>query len=278
MPSRRLHLAHLVVAALALAFAPLHARAQDTRYILGAQDVLTITLYDQMDLSGKYSVDSEGHFTFPLIGRVKAGGLTLQAVEAELRRRLMDGYFKSPQLSVIVEQFKSQRVFVMGEVRTPGTYPKTGDMTVMEALALAGSVAPGASDEAIIVRTGGAAEGPVGPDRQDAEVLRVDLAQLQLGSLAQNLELEDGDTIFVKRADEEIFYAVGQVRSPGAFPVKRGLTVLQALSLAGGVTDRGASNRIRAIRIVNGEKKEVRVKLDDIVQRGDTLLVPERFF
>jgi polysaccharide export outer membrane protein len=254
--------------------------AQKADYVIGPQDVLTITLYDQMDLSGKYVVDSEGMFTFPLVGRVKAGGLTLQGLEGALRTRLKDGYFKDPQLSVIVEQYRSQRVFVMGEVRTPGPYPLTGDMTVMEAMALAGSVTQGASSEAVIVRlpSGNTADGPAQPDQAEAEVLRVDLAQLEAGALSQNIRLQDGDTIFVKRAEGEVFYVAGQVRSPGSFQTRRGLTVLQALSLAGGLTERGSDARVRTIRFVNGKKVEVRVKLDDLVQPGDTIVVPERFF
>ena len=81
-------------------------------------------------------------FTFPLIGRVKAGGLSLRDVEQALRLALADGFFRNPQLSVAVEQYRSQRVFVMGEVRSPGPYPLVSDMTLIEALARAGGRAP----------------------------------------------------------------------------------------------------------------------------------------
>ena len=84
---------------------------------------------------GKYTVEADGTFTFPLIGRVKAGGLTLRSVEEALRKELSNGFFKNPQVSVAVEQYRSQRVFVVGEVRMPGTYPLTGDTTLIEALA-----------------------------------------------------------------------------------------------------------------------------------------------
>jgi polysaccharide export outer membrane protein len=95
--------------------------------------------------------------------------------------------------------------------------------------------------------------------------------------MSQNVQLHDGDTIFVPRA--ESIYVFGQVKTPGAYAlVQRDTSLLQALSLAGGVTENGAMNRIKIIRIVNGEKKELKVKLTDVVRAGDTIVVPERFF
>ena len=247
-------------------------------YVVGAQDVLTINVFDQADLSGKFTVEADGTFTFPLIGRVKAGGLTLRDVEAELKRRLADGYFKNPQLSVTVDQYRSQRVFVVGEVRQPGTYPLTGDMTLIEALARAGSTTDQAGGEALIVRppAGRSADAPVMPDQAEAEVDRIDLKSLQSGTSLFKVPLRDGDTIFVPRA--ETVYVFGQVRNPGAYPVARATTVLQVLSLAGGVTDRGSTARIKIIRVIDGQKKEIKAKLNDPVQPGDTVMVPERFF
>src|ERR1700720_4406600 len=92
-----------------------------TDYVVGPQDVLTITSYDQADLSGKFALEADGTFTYPMIGRVKAGGLTLRGLEGAIKRQLIDdGYFKNPQITVAVDTYKSQRVFIVGEVRTPG--------------------------------------------------------------------------------------------------------------------------------------------------------------
>jgi len=254
-------------------------RAQVNNYIVGPQDVLAIALYDQQDLSGKYTVEADGTFTFPLIGRVKAGGLTLRDVEEALRTKLSDGFFKNPQVSVAVEQYRSQRVFVMGEVRSPGPYPLVGDMTLIEALARAGSTTEHAAGEALIVRSGdaGRTAGPVLPEQPSAaDVIRVDIKALQSGRLSSNAALRDGDTIFVPRA--ELVYVFGQVNRPGSYTLQRGTTVLQALSLAGGVTDRGTTGRIRIARVVDGKKTEVRVKVEDLVLPDDTIIVPERYF
>src|SRR6478672_5686229 len=132
-------------------------------YVIGPQDVLTIQVFDQADLGGKYTVETDGSFSFPLIGRVTAGGLTLRNLETELKKRLADGYFRNPQVSVAVEQYRSQRVFVMGEVRNPGPVPLTGGMTLIEALSRAGSTLPSSSGEVAIVRAPSGPKAPVKP-------------------------------------------------------------------------------------------------------------------
>lgn len=264
---------------LVLAVTPLVLRAQAPagNYLIGPQDVLTIQVFDQADLGGKYIVEADGTFSFPLIGRVKAGGLTLRAFEIELRKKLADGYFRNPQVTVSMEQYRSQRVFVMGEVRAPGPVPLTGDMTLIEALVRAGSTLPSASGEVAIVRAPQGAKGPVPPDAdQAADMVRVNIRELESGSMKQNVALHDGDTIFVPRAESA--YVFGHVKSPGAYPIQKDTTVLQALALAGGVTENGARNRIKIVRLVNGEKKEIKVKETDIVKPGDTIIVPEKYF
>ena len=273
---------NVVRLALAFLLCAIGAAAQSTvDYVIGPQDVLSITVFDQADLGGKYTVELDGSFTFPLVGRVQAGGLTIRGFESELKNRLADGYFKNPQITIGIEQYRSQRVFVTGEVRNPGAYALTGDMTLIEALAKAGSTTQSASDEAIVVRADKNAAGPVtvgtGQDAAGRETIRVNLKDLQSGtSGVQNVDLRDGDTIYIARAEQ--VYVFGQVKTPGSYPIKTDTTVLQALSLAGGVLPTGAMNRTKVMRTVNGEQKESRVELTDIVKPGDTLVVPERFF
>jgi polysaccharide export outer membrane protein len=273
----------LCVCAIATAAAqapPASQPAASPDYVVGAQDMLTITSYDQADLSGKFTVEADGTFTFPMIGRVKAGGMTLRQVEAEVKTHLKDeGFFKNPQITVSMDQYRSQKIFVVGEVRTPGSYPLSGDMNLVEALARAGSTLPTASGEVIIVHPrSGQGTGPVLPSQASADsVVRIDIRELQSGSLSHNTALRDGDTIFVPRA--ESVYVFGQVKNPGAYSLQqKNTTVLQALSLAGGVTDRGSTGRIKIARIVGGEKQELKAKLGDMVLAGDTIIVQERFF
>jgi polysaccharide biosynthesis/export protein len=263
--------------------AALHAQSD---YLIGAQDVLTIVVFGETELSGKFTVEQDGTFTYPQIGRVKAGGLTLRALEQELKKQLADGYLRNPQVAVSIETYRSQRILILGEVRSPGEYQLAGETTLLAALARAGSTTPSAGGEVLIVRAprkGARAADALLPSKPliateepDSEILRIDLADLQAGNLGLNVQLQDGDTVNVPKAQS--VFVTGQVKASGAYAVERGATVLQVLSLAGGLTDRGAEGRVRILRTMNGKKIEIKAKLTDVVEPGDTIVVPERFF
>ena len=251
-------------------------------YKVGPNDVLAITVFDQPQLTGRYMVQADGSFTFPLLGRVSVGGLTVRAVENEVRDGLAKGYLKNPQVGVSVEEFRSQQVFIVGEVRQPGILQFTGSMTMIEALARAGSTTERAGIEAVIVRT---PDGVAPADAAvlaraekggDANVIRVNLETLQTGALSQNVTLQSGDTIFVARS-ESVFVS-GQVYRPGEYSIRAGMTVRQVLALAGGITDRGSTRRIQIIRHTDGKEATISADQQDIVRGGDTILVRERFF
>lgn len=251
--------------------------AQIASYEIGAQDVLTISVFDEPSLSGKYAVELDGSLSFPLVGRIKAAGLSLRDFESDLRKRLAAGYFRNPQVSVAIEQYRSQRIFVVGAVKDPGTYGLTGEMTLIEILAKAGSTTDAAGDDVMIVRGHGRTTATL-PEAGDAgDVIRVNLKDLQSGSAGvRNMTLSDGDTVYVPRA--QVVYVFGQVKNPGSYAVQSDTTVLQVLSLAGGVLPTGAMNRMQVIRVVSGAKKEFKVKPTEGVNPGDTIVVPERFF
>jgi polysaccharide export outer membrane protein len=245
-------------------------------YVVGAQDVLKVTVFDEPQLSGSFRVDQDGTFTYPFVGRLKAVGQTLRTIEGELTNLLADGYVRRPQVTIEVEQYRSRSIFIVGEVRTPGKYPLSGEMTLMEALAQAGSTTQTAGSEVLILHPADAAQSKqlepgVTPP---AQTIRVSLADLQSGQLANNVMLHEGDTIFVPRAER--FYVTGHVKTPGAYTYERGMTVLQALSLAGGLSDRGSNRGVKVIRVVSGQKKEIAVKLTDVILPNDTLVVRQR--
>jgi protein involved in polysaccharide export with SLBB domain len=122
-------------------------------YVVGPNDVLTITVFNQPQLSGKFAVEADGSLAFPLLGRVKIGGMSIPAVEDEMRKGLAAGYLRDPQVSITVEQYRSQQIFVMGEVRQPGSLQFTGSMTLIEALARVGSTTDHAGAQAVIIRS-----------------------------------------------------------------------------------------------------------------------------
>ena len=265
----------LIVLATASASARQHAEptVPAADYIVGPADVLIITSYDQDDLSGKFTVENDGTFTFPMVGRVTVGGKTLREVETSLKALLVErGFFKSPQLTVAVDQYRSQKIFVLGEVRKPGVYTLSGVMRLVEALALADSTLPTAGNEIVIM--------PAANDQSSTEhkeATRVDRDDLESGKLSANVTLHDGDTILIPRAEN--VYVFGQVKNPGAYPRHQDdMTVLQALSLAGGVTDRGSMGRIEILRVVAGAQQEIKAQLTDHVHANDTIIVPERYF
>jgi polysaccharide export outer membrane protein len=261
----------LAVGALAAQSPP----SPDRNYVIGAGDRLRIAVWNQANISGDYAIDGDGSFTFPLIGRVVATGLTVSGLEGDLRRRLADGYYRNPQVTVTVVDYRSQRVYVMGSVRNPGMVSLTGEMTLMEALTRGGGTAADAADQVLIIRSA-TATGPVLPGQDaGAATIRVDLRQLNSG-LPTDARLQDGDTIWVPRAST--IYVYGQVRNPGHYPIQEGTTVRQALSLAGGPTEFGATNRVHVLRMVKGKETEVNVTLSDRVEPDDTVVVPERFF
>jgi polysaccharide export outer membrane protein len=270
----------LVVGLLLIASSSLPLRAQEepSLYIVGPNDTLAITVYEQPQLSGKFMVQSDGTFAFPLLGRVKVGGLSVQAIENEMRDRLTKGYLKNPQLSVVVETYRSQQIFVIGEVKQPGGLQFTGTMTMVEALARVGSVTENAGSEALIVRQSPGAQPPdaatlkrVQESKDDNNVIRVNLQTLQTGSLSENITLRGGDTIFIPRG-ESVFIS-GHVGTPGAYGVRKGMTVRQALALAGGVTDRGSTRRIQIVRKVDGKERTIDVDLQQLVQPCDTIVL-----
>ena len=245
-------------------------------YVVGAQDVLRVTVFDEPTMSGTFRVDNDGTFQYPMLGRVRALGLKPREIADFLKATLQAGYINNPQVAVEIEDYRSRSFFVIGEVRTPGKYPMTGAMTLLEALAAAGSPTPTASTEVLILRpnttTGGA---PLTPDQSDqANVKRINLAALQLGRLSENVAVQEGDTIFVPKAEK--FFMTGQVRNPGAYTYERGLTVLQAISLAGGLTDKGSNRRLKVIKVIKGKSIEDSVDLDYVIQPGDTIVVPQR--
>jgi polysaccharide export outer membrane protein len=251
-------------------------------YQIGPQDELRVTVFDAEGLTGVYRVDDDGFISFPLLGRIPVGGTTLGATQEKIRTMLMNGYIRNPQVRVDVQEYKSQSIFVSGEVRAPAELRMTGGMTLLKALAQAGSPMSSASSELTIARQKKPAPGapappvPGGPGSPDAtEIIRVNWRDLQTGR-ASDIALQDGDVIFIPKA--QTFFIQGYVRNGGSYVLEPGTTVEQAIALAGGLTERGTNRGIKATRTVNGKPVEVSLSLSDKVQAGDVISIKQRLF
>jgi len=262
---------------LGLSFFP-PASAQEG-YTLGPRDVLKIVVWGHDDLSKDYPVDPDGFVPFPLVGRVKASGLTTKEFATRLRELLEKDYLVNPQVIVSVKEYLSKKVYVLGESEKPGLFYLTGPTTLLEILSKAGGLSKTAGKQLILVRNhraipGGAPSGNT--------ILRLNLEKIQAGDAADNVRLEDEDTIFVPKA--HAFFVLGEVKTAGTFPLEKSTSVLEAVTIAGGFNDKAAPSGVKVIRRApDGGEETIPLDLSGPVPRdrefkiqdGDTVLVPK---
>ncbi len=105
---------------------------------VGPSDVFEVRVFNEPTLTGKYQVAADGTIAFPLIGRIVVEGKTPSEIEQDIEKRLADGYLQSPQVSVIVDEYRSKKIKVIGQVKAPGTFSFTENMSVVEAITRAG--------------------------------------------------------------------------------------------------------------------------------------------
>lgn len=239
-------------------------------YRLAAGDAIRIQVFQNPDLTLDTRVAESGAISYPLIGSVRIGGLSLAGAEAAIAGALQQGGFvQQPQVTIALTQIRGNQVSVLGQVNRPGRYPlETGNPRVSELLATAGGIAATGADTVILV---GQREGR--PFRRE-----VDLAGLYLeGSGAQDVAVAGGDSLYVHRAPA--YYIYGEVQQPGAYRVERGMTVRQALARGGGPTLRGTENRLRIHRRGgDGRIVELAAEMDGPVLADDVLYVRESLF
>ncbi|MBK0398721.1 polysaccharide export protein [Limibaculum sp. M0105] len=149
------------------------ALAQSSGYELGRGDRLRINVFGEPDLSGEFEIDGSGALSLPLIGVVQGGGLTSRELESEIARRFSEGYLKNPQVSIEVLNYRP--FYILGEVKTPGSYPYREGMTLLNAAALAGGFTYRADADDIRVKRDGREEAKMPPDTvvQPGDVIRV---------------------------------------------------------------------------------------------------------
>lgn len=238
-------------------------------YRLAAGDVVRINVYDHPDLGTTARLLEDGSISFPLLGTVSLRGMTEREAEARLSNLLAEGAIViSPQVSVIVEQYLGQQVSVLGEVNRPAKYTIDRNGTIVDLISQAGGINDNADDTAIVTST-----------RQGETTTRVlDLtAILRDGNPRQNTVIYGGDTVYVPRMKQ--FYIYGEVNKPGVYRLEHDMTVMQGLSVAGGLTERGTQRDIRIERrMQNKETESLNTELDDVLQPNDVVFVSESWF
>jgi polysaccharide export outer membrane protein len=262
---------------------------QPPPYVLGPGDQITIRSIDLEEISEKpVLVDPDGYLSLPLVGRLKAAGLTAAELEKALVKALQ-GYFRRPQVSVTMTKFGSQPVTVLGAVSAPGVYQLQGRKTLAEVLALAKGLTPEAGSTVTVTRIPEHGPIPLASatiDKRGYAVAEIDPSKiLEAGGSEQNIVIMAHDLISVARA--RLLYVLGEVRKPGGFPLgsRQRVSVLEALSMAEGFSRTAAPHKARILRVVAGspQRKEMPVDLNKIMsskepnrmmEPDDILVVP----
>lgn len=240
-------------------------------YVLGPDDEITVRALDVDEIDGKTArVDRSGSADLPLVGKLKASGLTIAEFEAELTKRL-GRYVRDPRVSVTVSDYKSQPVSVLGAVNTPGVYNLTGPSTLAQVLSKAGGLRNDAGNTVNITRA--KAWGPIPlPNAKSDPSGQFTTADVNVKDLMDaknpldNVMLKPTDVISVPRAD--LVYVVGAVNKPGGFVLneRENMSVLQAVSMSEGLTKTSAPKNAKIIRGgMTPERKEIPVNLSKVL-------------
>ncbi len=263
--------------------------ASDTKsYVIGPEDVLEIKVWGHDDLSRSVTVSADGSFSFPLIGQIRAGGLTVRQLEEQLAKLLDKDYIVNPQVTITVAEFKSKKVFILGEVVKPGAYYLSKNDTLLEIISKAGGVTQDAGREIIVVRpAAGARQQPTGLDSKATELVHVDLQALLSGDVSKNIGVQNNDTIYVPKTS--MFSVFGEVGKPGSYPLEKELTVLEAISIAGGPTQDADTQKLELLRKEGGVQKKIVLNIKELlnakegaqgllIQDGDVIYQPRAEF
>jgi polysaccharide export outer membrane protein len=251
-------------------------------YKIGPKDLLQLTVIDFDDLNRQYRVSEEGSINLPYLGEIEVGGLTRAELEKKLAQLLLDnGYMKNPQVSVLIVEYQSKRIYLLGAVGKTGPYELLGRMTLLKLLSQAGGLTPDAGKEIIITRQ--LSDG-------NKTSLKIPVEELLLnGNPSLDIPLQPDDIINVPVDKIVLIYVTGQVKNPGALEVRSSNipTVLRAIAMAGGFDDRASKGKVLIKRTdETGEEIEIKVDVGDIMkgkkkdvqlQANDVVIVPEKW-
>jgi polysaccharide biosynthesis/export protein len=254
-------------------------QSHSENYKVGSGDKLNIRVWGHEDLNRVVEVYPDGTFSFPFVGKITASGQNVFTLEHILVEKLSDGYLISPQVSISVSEYNNKKVFLFGEVVHPGSYILRNNIRLLELVSKAGGFTGNHGSTCTVVRSFNqqADSKPIAiEDVKDQKVIKINLSELTTGNPKENILILPNDTIYVDAAER--VYVTGEVKRPGEIVFTSGMTVRQAISMAGGETPKASIGRIRIVRMQNGEESEIKPLLGDRLQPNDILKVPESFF
>jgi len=222
---------------------------------IGAGDLVEVSLYGVADFKNESRVSESGELSVPLVGSVNVRGLTIEEAQDKVAKSLKDGgYFREPHVMILIRDFASQGISVLGEVAKPGVYPAMSTRRLYDLISLAGGFGAKAGKTITITHRDH-------PDQPEKVILSSD----QTKSMESNVAVYPGDTILVGRAG--VVYVVGDVVRPGGFLMENSerMTVLEAVALAQGVNRTAALGSARVIRRNSGHPEEVKIPLKSIM-------------
>jgi len=239
-------------------------------YRVGSGDVLKINVYENPDLSTTVRVSADDTIRMPLLGRVDVAEMSVSKVAQKLQDLLADGYLVSPQVDVFIEEYRSKNAIILGQVNKPGQYELRGPVTFLEFVSKAGGLTKDVGSTAVIKRDI--------PSEDGRDRIVIDLDRLiKKGDTSLNIQIQDRDNIYISKADS--FYVTGEVAKPNAYQLESDMTVIKAIARAEGFSDIANKSKVRIIREIDGEKTVLEnVSMDEQVQAGDVIVVPESFF
>ena len=256
---------------LAAAFAPgAHAQQPQPEYRLGDGDNIRVIVFQNPDLTLEMRVSENGLITFPLIGTVKIGGMTLDDAATTIGNALRSGGFiQKPQVTIQLLLNRGNQISLLGLVGRPGRFPlDTFNTRLSEMLAIAGGIGSGGADTVILTGTRNGK-----PYRKEIDIVAMFLEN----RMEDDITVAGGDVIYVQR--QPMYYIYGEVQRAGPFRIERNMTIRQALVQAGGTTQRGTERNLSVFRRgSDGKVTSAPVDLNNLVQPDDVLHVKESLF
>lgn len=230
-------------------------------YVLGADDVVEITVLGQPEFATRARIKANGTIQLPFIGEQKVAGETALTLAPKIAEKLRSGgYYAKPVVNIEISSFASRYVVLLGAIGQPGLQPVDRDYRLSEIIARAGGLRETGADFVTLTRASG-------------EQRNYPFEKLASGGPEDDPWVSPGDKIFVPEAD--LFYIYGQINAPGVYPIRGGpMSVRKAVARGGGFTAAGSAKRIKLFR--DGE--ETKVNLDMVLKPGDVLVVGERLF